>query len=489
MHESRLIPFHTGALPPGPWLVFAPHHDDESFGMGGSILQATADGLPVSIVFLTDGAGANLGFEAETTSTREQEARAACNFMGVQDPLFLRQPDRQLAASPQLLKAIGEIIQDVKPASIFFPSPLEYHPDHRAAAEIAWVAASSEPECNARLFSYDIGNQGPCNLLLDISPVTEKKRQLMTIYKSQISDRRYIELVEALNVSRTFTLDDNCTAAESFFEFHQYPGLTLEQAMSALLSRFFGQGATGDRLISVVVRTQNRPVMLKQALTSLAQQRHPKLQVIVVNDGGEDVEYLATEFQRSFHSMNYLSWRNPKGRSAAANAGMEAVEGELFCFLDDDDWLAPTHLQDLAQAHEGSHSLVAYAGVKTVPEATTSSHLARVFNQPFDRLDLYSNNYIPIHAALIDASVISRGHRFDESLDAYEDWDFWLQLCQISPAFIHVDRVSAYYRVGDGHGFGLQGGREDLRKKIYARWSKTWRLDDITDLLARLNAH
>ena len=40
--ESVLIPFDTSPLPDGPWLIFAPHPDDEAFGMGGSILKAVS---------------------------------------------------------------------------------------------------------------------------------------------------------------------------------------------------------------------------------------------------------------------------------------------------------------------------------------------------------------------------------------------------------------------------------------------------------------
>jgi hypothetical protein len=39
--EHILVPFAPAALPPGPWLVFAPHADDETFGMGGSLLKAS----------------------------------------------------------------------------------------------------------------------------------------------------------------------------------------------------------------------------------------------------------------------------------------------------------------------------------------------------------------------------------------------------------------------------------------------------------------
>ena len=51
-----LIPFQTSELPLGPWLVFAPHADDETFGMGGSLLKAKKYGIETHLVVLTDGA-------------------------------------------------------------------------------------------------------------------------------------------------------------------------------------------------------------------------------------------------------------------------------------------------------------------------------------------------------------------------------------------------------------------------------------------------
>ncbi len=38
--EQQIVPYHTLPLPvaQGPWLVFAPHADDESFGMAGTLI-------------------------------------------------------------------------------------------------------------------------------------------------------------------------------------------------------------------------------------------------------------------------------------------------------------------------------------------------------------------------------------------------------------------------------------------------------------------
>ena len=49
LEEGQLLPYSSNDLPPGPWLVFAPHPDDETFGMGGSLLLASGQGIGFAI--------------------------------------------------------------------------------------------------------------------------------------------------------------------------------------------------------------------------------------------------------------------------------------------------------------------------------------------------------------------------------------------------------------------------------------------------------
>ena len=79
--ESVLIPFHTSVLPDGPWLIFAPHPDDETFGMGGSIIKAKEQGVDVHLVILTDG---SLGGDpTNLVETRKREVEEVSEILGV----------------------------------------------------------------------------------------------------------------------------------------------------------------------------------------------------------------------------------------------------------------------------------------------------------------------------------------------------------------------------------------------------------------------
>ena len=48
--EIVFIPFVTSDLPEGPWLVFSPHADDETFGMGGTLIKAASVGIETHLV-------------------------------------------------------------------------------------------------------------------------------------------------------------------------------------------------------------------------------------------------------------------------------------------------------------------------------------------------------------------------------------------------------------------------------------------------------
>src|SRR3989441_4749496 len=105
----------TGALiiPPGARvLVFAPHPDDETIGAGGLIFHLARRGVPVRVVFVTNGDGyaeavAQDFHELKPRDTdyvefgeiRRGEAGAAAPHPGVHpgDPLFLRLPRGGLA--------------------------------------------------------------------------------------------------------------------------------------------------------------------------------------------------------------------------------------------------------------------------------------------------------------------------------------------------------------------------------------------------------
>jgi|GEM_PF-734344 len=217
--ESDYIPQHCAApLPQGPWLVLAPHPDDETFGMGGAIALAVAAGITVHIIVLTDGALGGEGIDPQhLVAVREQETQAALSCLGVAQVEFWREPDRGLVPCPRLIQQLSAYITSASPtfASVFFPSMLEPHPDHRAAAVLAWETLR-QLNFPAQPIGFDISVQGMSTLLVDITPVMAQKLAAMRCHASQEAQRPYHERILALNRSRTWSLPTEVQYAESF---------------------------------------------------------------------------------------------------------------------------------------------------------------------------------------------------------------------------------------------------------------------------------
>jgi O-antigen biosynthesis protein len=92
--------------------------------------------------------------------------------------------------------------------------------------------------------------------------------------------------------------------------------------------------------VSVVVATYNGARTLKACLESLSRLNYPDYEVILVDDGSRDQ---TPEIARAFPTVRYLRQSN-QGLSAARNAGIQAAQGEIVAFTDDDcradeDWL------------------------------------------------------------------------------------------------------------------------------------------------------
>jgi LmbE family N-acetylglucosaminyl deacetylase len=234
LDESHYLPYALSPLFPSPWVIFAPHPDDETYGMGGSIAEARESGIPVYIAVLTDGAlgGAELQNLAEI---REQEVGRALAVLGGAQSEFWRVPDRSLVPDYACIQSAARLIQAHAGGTAFFPSPVEPHPDHRATAVIAWEALRSTAFPMTPV-SYEISVQGPCNRLLDISPRIDVKRRAMAVYQSQEADRPYARRVLALNQTRSWSLPDTVEFAEAFFQ-HERSELPLDQVLSRIQRR------------------------------------------------------------------------------------------------------------------------------------------------------------------------------------------------------------------------------------------------------------
>jgi len=135
-------------------VVIAPHPDDDVLGCGSLIARA-AQRMPVTVVYVTDGAASHRGSAhyppERLRAVRREEARRGLRELDPRaDAVFLAWPDGTVprAGDPgaaQLIAALRAHIPAAAEIAVAVPWRRDHHADHVAVATLADAALRERP--------------------------------------------------------------------------------------------------------------------------------------------------------------------------------------------------------------------------------------------------------------------------------------------------------------------------------------------------------
>lgn len=207
--------------------------------------------------------------------------------------------------------------------------------------------------------------------------------------------------------------------------------------------------------ISVIIPTYRPKDYLWECLDSLAVQTLPKekFEVIIVLNGCKDPYYMQISDYAIQHADNLnirLIHTRENGVSNARNIGLDNAEGRFIAFIDDDDYISPTYLEEMS-AKAADETIVACDTYYFKDGCTERqySRMSEVFHNlsPEGKTDYINARRLFFCACmkLIPAKSIA-DRRFDTSMTVGEDGLF---MFSISDKYTFVDFTSdkaVYYR-------------------------------------------
>lgn len=227
--------------PPGTVLSIHAHPDDQEFTVGGTLAKWARAGSRIVTVCITSGdAGSNKYTSPDMTREkllpiREEEQRAACRVLGIEEVVYLRYTDSGLISSLELRRDLARVIRRHRPDAVVCPDPtVRYygnfylnHPDHRVAGDVTLDAIF--PDAVTRFIYPELleeglephqvkevyihGSDRP-DVFVDIGETLEAKLTALAQHRSQLGEWDPSEMIT--NWAREQGKQRGLEAAESF---------------------------------------------------------------------------------------------------------------------------------------------------------------------------------------------------------------------------------------------------------------------------------
>ncbi|MDP6423244.1 MAG: PIG-L deacetylase family protein [Planctomycetota bacterium] len=221
MHPPEIL------MPPaGRVLVIAPHPDDESCGMGGTIALHRRQGDRVHLLFLTDGTNGdpNGRYGDEIAELRRDEARAAAEVLGGCSCEFLGLPDDHEATDDDfemVADHMDAVFEREQPDLVYVPWVEEAHQDHAnscTALRRLLARRRADGRSLPRVLEYEVWSPLPADWIVDISATADQKRDAMLAHASQVAYTDYPHQLMGLAAHRSVYLPKTSRYGEAFRE-------------------------------------------------------------------------------------------------------------------------------------------------------------------------------------------------------------------------------------------------------------------------------
>lgn len=198
-----------------------------------------------------------------------------------------------------------------------------------------------------------------------------------------------------------------------------------------------------DPLVSIIIPTFNRPVLLGLTLDDLQAQDYPAKEVIVVDGGAEEGIGEIRQICES-RSARYVR-QEDSGISCARNLGFNLSHGELILFQDDDDLCPPGSLRARVahwQSEPDSDHVIGKLRRFWEPEPGKME-----FIEPEDQ----THHYMILGAEMMTRRAFARVGGFDPAILRSEDTDLFLRTREAGMKLKFIPEICLFYRRHPGN--------------------------------------
>jgi len=231
----------------------------------------------------------------------------------------------------------------------------------------------------------------------------------------------------------------------------------------------------GSELVSIIIAAYNGEAFVGAALETCLRQTHPKVEVVVVDDGSKDG---TGQILKSYGGRIRVIEQKNGGLANARNTGVREARGEFIAWMDADDLVHPEKIATQLAAFRANPALVLvssdFSAFRSEAEGDYEASHIRSYYDAYRRLggcasiypksmpldytaaapavlsgavadQLLYGNFVHPPTVMTTRAAMQKCGAFDESLRYSSDYDMILRLARLGE-FGYIDAPLLRYR-------------------------------------------
>lgn len=199
-------------------------------------------------------------------------------------------------------------------------------------------------------------------------------------------------------------------------------------------------------MISVILPVYNSETTLEKCIVSILRQTYMQYELIIVNDGSTDSSKTIIDRYADSDNRVVVIDKMNGGVSSARNLGIESAKGEYICFVDSDDYVATTYIEELYNCIVSNGTDLALCLISRSKEMESDCVTRFDMNELIQSIiDNDEHNAGPYNK-LFRKELIGN-LRFAEDIYLGEDTLFCVEYAKKCKSAVRVNRVLYFYDV------------------------------------------
>jgi glycosyltransferase involved in cell wall biosynthesis len=224
-----------------------------------------------------------------------------------------------------------------------------------------------------------------------------------------------------------------------------------------------------ERMISIVIPTLNHGETIEDTILSIVNQGDKNYEIIVMDGGSLDNTHKVIDQYREY--IAHYESRQDNGQSEAINRGFTYAKGDIYAWINSDDYYLPNAFRNVRQAFKRNNGVDIVVGSGDVV-TRDCKFLKAIKGFKMERQTLlgwHNDQWIMQQCCFWTKDIWNKYKGVDESLHLLMDYDLWLRFAETGRSVAIEDRIAIMRYYKEAKTIALRGKKLEEEAYVYAK--------------------